>query len=81
MLAPNVQNWQQKIIMNLCTIHGIRNKFVDEFFTLLQLHLLLEPNCLPNSYYASKTLIQKLGLDYKKFMHVLKGVCCFKGTI
>jgi hypothetical protein len=64
--------------MNLCTIHGIKNKFVNEFFTLLQLHLLLETNCLPNSFYASKTLIQKLGLDYKTIHACVKGCVLFQ---
>jgi len=68
--------------MNLCTIHGVENKFADKLFTFLQLHLLLEPNCLPNSYHAPKTLIKKLGLDYKTIHACVKvGVCCFEGTI
>jgi len=44
------------LFMNLCTMHGIDNKFVDEFFTLLRLHLLLADNCLPQNYYVGKTL-------------------------
>jgi hypothetical protein len=61
------------IIMNLCTIHVVKNKFVDELFTLFQLHLLLKPNCLPNNYYAPKMLIQNLGLDYKTIHACVKG--------
>jgi hypothetical protein len=30
--------------MNLCTIHKVNNKFVDEFFALLQHHFLPKPN-------------------------------------
>jgi hypothetical protein len=43
-------------LMNLCIVHGIMNKFANEFFTLLRLHLLHEPNCLPKILYVAKTL-------------------------
>ncbi len=48
--------------MNLCTIHKVTNKFANELCTLLGLHLLLEPNCLPNNFYIAKTLTIKVGL-------------------
>jgi ribosomal protein S27AE len=51
--------------MILCTIHKVSNKFVDEFFTFLCHHLLLELNCLTANYYAKRALTQKLGLNYE----------------
>jgi len=63
------------LFMNLCTVHGVSNKFVDELFTLSHLHLLLGDNCLPNNYYVAKTLIKRLDLDYKSIHACSKG--CF----
>jgi hypothetical protein len=60
--------------MNLCTLHGVNNKFTDELFTLLQIHLLPINNCLPQNYYVVKTLTIILNLDYKLSMFVKKGV-------
>jgi hypothetical protein len=65
--------------MNLFIIYGIRNKFANELLTFFQLHLFLELNCLPNNYYAVKTLIQKLGLDYKTIHACVKRCVLFQG--
>ncbi len=37
------------ILLNLCSVHKVNNKFVDEFFTFLCFHLLLVNKCLPNN--------------------------------
>ncbi len=42
------------LLMIICTIHGVINRFIGKFFTLLWHHLLLEPNCLPTNFYAAK---------------------------
>lgn len=63
------------LLMNLCTIHGVNNKFADELFTLLHFHLLPRDNCLLNNYYVAKSLTKSLGLDYKN-IHV-----CGKGCV
>jgi hypothetical protein len=39
------------LLMNVCQVHGVSNKFVDELLALLHLHLLLRDNCLPSSMY------------------------------
>jgi hypothetical protein len=44
------------LFMNLCMVHKVTNRCADELFTLLQHHLLPEPNCLPTNYYATKAL-------------------------
>ncbi len=69
------------LLMNICTIHGVNNKFVDELLSLLHKHLFPPDNCLPSNMYHAKALIRKLGLNYK-IIHacpngcvVLKGVC------
>ncbi len=66
------------LFVNLCTMHGIINKFVDELFALLHQHLLLEPNYLMGSYYATKTLTQKLGSNYKVIHTCAKRCVLFK---
>jgi len=65
-------------LVNLCRVHGVINKLVDELFAFLHQHLLLEPNCLMGSYYATKTLTQKLGLNYKVIQTCAQGCVLFK---
>ena len=48
------------LMMTLCTIHGVSNKFVDHLSTLFREHLLPSENMLPKNLYAAKILIQKL---------------------
>jgi hypothetical protein len=38
------------LIMTLCTIHGVSNKFADQLFTLFRKHLLPSENQLPKNY-------------------------------
>jgi hypothetical protein len=65
-------------LMNICTIHGVSNKFANELFTLLHLHLLLEPNYLVGNYYVVRTLIRNLGLTYKNIHACVKGCVLFQ---
>jgi hypothetical protein len=62
------------LIMTLCTIHGVSNKFADSLFCLFRNHLLPSENILPKNYYAAKALIQKLGLTYNT-IHACQGGC------
>ena len=41
------------LLMNLCTVHGVSNTFVDEMFAILHGHVLSEVNCLPKNYHAA----------------------------
>jgi hypothetical protein len=68
------------LLMNLCTVHGVSNCFVDELFTILQGHLLPEENCLPKNYYAAKTLTRNLGLSYNTIHACESGCILFKGV-
>jgi hypothetical protein len=45
------------LIMILCTIHGVSNKFADQLFALFRLHLLPGENQLPKNYHAAKSMI------------------------
>jgi hypothetical protein len=67
------------LFMNLCTMHGVINKFSYEFFTFLRLHLLHVDTCLPQNYYVTKTLTKRLGLDYKNIHACGKGCVLFQG--
>jgi hypothetical protein len=66
------------LIMNLCIVHKVNNKFANELFALLCLHLLLANNCLPNNYYAIKTLTIRLRLDYKNIHACAKGCVLYQ---
>jgi hypothetical protein len=65
------------LLMNLCTVHGISNSFVDEFFAILHGHLLPERNSLPKNYHVAKSLARKLGLSYNSIHACEKGCVLF----
>jgi len=67
------------LFMNLCTIHGVNNKFANELFALLHFHLLFEPNCLVGKYYVARTLTQNLGLNYNNIHACAKRCVLFQG--
>ncbi len=66
-------------LMNLCTMHGVSKKFVDELFALLGHHLLLEPNILLANYYVARILTHKFGLNYNIIHACPKGCDLFQG--
>ncbi len=53
------------LLMNVCQVHGVLNKFVNELLALLHLHLLSKDNCLLSSMYQAKvfcdSIIDNLG--------------------
>jgi hypothetical protein len=53
------------VLMTLCTTHGVSNAFVDELLKYLSSTLLLKQNCLPTSFYLTKSAVQKMGLEYR----------------
>jgi hypothetical protein len=67
------------LIMTMCTIYGISNKFADQFFTLFREHLLPSENMLPKNLHATKILIQKLGLNYNTIHACQAGCVLFRG--
>ena len=62
------------LLLNLYTIRGVSNCFVDELFSILYSHILLKGNSLPRNHYAAKTLTQKLGLAYNT-IHACQSGC------
>jgi len=62
------------LLMNICTIHGVNNKFAAELLALLHKHLLPISNCLPTNIYHAKTLTRKVGLNYK-MIHACRNGC------
>ncbi len=53
------------LLMNICTFHGVSNKFEDELLSLLHKYLLPPNNCLPSNMYHAKTLTKKGGFNYQ----------------
>ena len=69
------------LIMTLCTIHGVSNKFADSIFALFRLHILPDENRLPKNYHAAKSLIRKLGLNYNTIHACVRGCVLFRGPL
>jgi hypothetical protein len=66
------------LLMNVCMVHGVSNKFVDELLALLHKHLLPLDNCLPPTMYAVKTLINKVELNYTNIHACVNGCVLFR---
>ncbi len=66
------------LLMNVCMVHGVSNKFVDELLALLHKHLLPLDNCLPPTMYAAKTLTNKVGLNYTNIHACVNGCALFR---
>jgi hypothetical protein len=69
------------LLLNLCTMHGVSNCFVDELFTILHGHIPPEGNFLPRNHYAVKTLMQKLGWAYNTIHACQSGCVLFEGSL
>jgi hypothetical protein len=69
------------LLMNLCVVHGVINKFCDELFKLLHCYLLLANNCLLVNYHATKSLTSKSGLDYVNIHACLVGCAIFNNAL
>jgi hypothetical protein len=66
------------LLMNVCTILGVSNKFMDELLTLFHKHLLSNDNLLPPNMYVIKNLTRKIGLDYKHIHACVNGCILFQ---
>jgi hypothetical protein len=62
------------LLMNICIVHGVNNKFIDELLLLLHKFLLPLDNYLPPNMYHAKSLTMKVGLNYKT-IHVCPNGC------
>ncbi len=68
------------LLMNICTFHGVSNKFVDELMCLLHTYLLSLNNCLPSNMYHAKTLTKKVGFNYHIIHACPNGCILFQGV-
>jgi hypothetical protein len=68
-------------LLNLCTIYGVSNCFVNELFCILHGHILLDGNSLPRNNYAARTLTRKLGLTYNTIHACESGCVLFRGVL
>ena len=66
------------MLLNLCSIHGVSNNFVDKLFSLLKQDLLSRSNTLPNSHYEACKVKKYLVLHMIQSMHVRWDVYYFK---
>jgi hypothetical protein len=66
-------------LMNMWTIHGCFNKFVDELFSILHNFLLPMDNYLSSSMHGAKTLTQHIGLKYNKIHAFSFGCVLYRG--
>jgi hypothetical protein len=64
--------------MNVYTIHGVSNKFVDELLALPHRHMLPKDNCLLANMYMVKTLTKKARLDYMHIHAYVNGCILFR---
>ena len=66
------------IIMNMCVLFRVSNKFTDELLQYLATDLLPRGNRMPCNHYEARKMIRKLGLEYKTSMHVQMDAFCTK---
>jgi len=52
------------VIMNMCVVFRVSNKFTDELLRYLSEDMLPEGNKLPKTHYAARKTIRRLGLEY-----------------
>jgi hypothetical protein len=62
------------IIMNMCVVFRVSNKFTDELLRYLSSDLLPSNNKLPTSHYEARKLIRTLGLQYNN-IHACPNGC------
>ncbi len=68
------------LLMNICIVHGVNNKFVNELLSLWHKYLLPPNNCLPTNMYHAKSLPRNVGLNYKTIHACPNGCISFWGV-
>jgi hypothetical protein len=69
------------LLLNLRTIHGVSNSFMDEFFSLLRKELPPKGNKLFATTYDVVKIIKMFGLSYESIRACTKGCVLFKITL
>jgi hypothetical protein len=67
--APSSKLALTMLLMNVCIVHGVSNKYVNELLSLLHKYLLPLGNFLIVNMYHANALTRKVRLDYK-LIHV-----------
>ena len=67
------------IIMNMCTVFRVSNKFTDKLFQFLSVDLLPTPNKLSGTHYATQKSIRRLVLNYQSLHACANGCVLYKG--
>ena len=62
------------VLLNLCSVYGVSNNFIDELFGLLKNELLPKVNTLPKTRYEATKIMKKLGLAYDA-IHACEAGC------
>jgi hypothetical protein len=68
-------------LLNLYTIHGVSNCFVNELFYILHGHILPDGNSLPRNNYTTRILTRKLGLTYNTIHACESGCVLFRRVL
>jgi hypothetical protein len=66
--------------MNVCIVHDVSNKFVDELLSFLHKYLFPQDNCLLANMYHAKALTCKVELNYKVIHACPNGCALFRGV-
>ena len=66
------------IIMNMCVLFRVSNKFTDELLQYLATDLLPRGNRMPCNHYEARKMIRKLGLEYKNIHACPNGCILYK---
>lgn len=62
------------ILVNMCNVFHVSNKFTDELFRFLHVDLLPSGNKLPGNHYEARRSIRRLGLSYNN-VHACPNGC------
>jgi hypothetical protein len=66
------------VLINMAVIHSVPNEYLNELLKYLSTVLLPRGNRLPRSYYEAKSIIKKLGLNYKQIHSCPSGCVLFR---
>lgn len=67
------------IIMNMCTVFHVSNKFTDELLRFLSVDLLTAGNKLPGTHYQARRNIRRVGLHYNNVHACCRGCVIYQG--
>ena len=69
------------LIMTICIMHKVNNKFVDELLYLLHKYILPQRNSLSFNMYHAKVLVEEVGHNYESIHACKNGCVLFQGDV